>query len=167
MGEKLKRLDKKLLLFTLIGVFVGIVLFTGTAKTLKATDTADFCASCHVYESTVDHFRDSNHASLNCNDCHTPNDSAIGKYTYKAKSALGHGYMYTVGSDNIPNIIHASKSTKEVVQENCISCHGPSLENVEHDAKDSCIDCHRQVPHGKGSFKSDDWHKPQNFDFND
>lgn len=163
----LKKLDKKLLLFTIIGAFIGIALFAGTAETLKATDTAEFCASCHVYESTVTHFQESNHANLKCNDCHTPNDSKLAKYTYKAKSALGHGYMYTVNSDEIPDVIHASDSSKEVVQKNCISCHEASLENVVHDAKGSCIECHRQVPHGKGSFKSEDWFEPNNFDFND
>lgn len=167
MKGLLKKINKKLLLFTLLGAFIGIVAFVGTTSTLKATDTAEFCASCHVYESTVTHFQESNHANLKCNDCHTPNDSMLAKYTYKAKSALGHGYMYTVGTDKIPNVIHASAKSKEVVEQNCISCHEPGLENIEHDAKDSCVDCHRQVPHGKGNFKTSDWYEPQNYDFND
>lgn len=166
MKNLLSKINKKLLLFTLIGVFAGVVLFAGTAGSLKATDTPEFCASCHVYESTITHFNESNHANLNCNDCHTPNDSMLGKYTYKAKSALGHGYMYTVGTDKIPNVIHATEQSREVVEQNCISCHEPSLKNIDHDAKDSCVDCHRQVPHGKGNFKTDEWFEPQDYDFN-
>ncbi|WNF37124.1 NapC/NirT family cytochrome c [Bacillaceae bacterium IKA-2] len=166
MGEMLRKLDKKLLLFTLIGIFVGIVLFAGTAGTLKATDTADFCASCHVYESTINNFKQSNHANLNCNDCHTPNDSKLGKYTYKAKSALSHGYMQTLGASKIPTVIHATESSKEIVQQNCVSCHEPSLQNVDHGgAYDSCIDCHRQVPHGKGDFRSQEAFEKKEFFF--
>ncbi len=167
MGEKLKRLDKKITLFILIGVFVGIVLFTGTTGTLKATDTGDFCSSCHIMEKAFETFTDSNHAALSCNDCHAPRDSIVAKLAFKAKAGMGHMYMNTLGASKIPDVLSATANSKEVINQNCISCHEPSLENIEHDAKETCIACHRQVPHNKGSFKSAEWFKSGNYNFND
>jgi len=165
MGEKLKKFDKKMLLILLAGIFAGIVLFAATAGTLNATDTAEFCASCHVYESTINHFNNSSHANLNCNDCHTPNDSLLGKYTYKAKSAVGHVYMTTLGASELPDVIHASSDSKEITQQNCLNCHSQSMKGVALDARDSCIDCHRHVPHGKGDFRPADWYETGEFSF--
>lgn len=166
MGEKLKRLDKKILLFTLIGVFVGIVLFAGTAGTLKATDTGEFCSSCHIMGTVYETFSNSNHASLTCNDCHLPNDNYVSKLTEKAKAGMGHMYMNTLGASKIPDVLHATENSQEIINKNCISCHEPSLTNVEHSgAYDSCIDCHRQVPHNKGDFRPAEWYEPKEFFF--
>lgn len=74
-------------------------------------------------------------------------------------------YMNTIGADDIPDVIHAKETSKEVVNDSCISCHSPSLSNVDyHDTKDSCIDCHRTVPHGNGMYKPEDWFTPGEVD---
>lgn len=165
MGEMLKKLDKKILLFTLIGVFAGIVLFAGTASTLKATDTGEFCSSCHIMGTAYETFANSNHASLACNDCHLPQDNAVNKLVEKAKAGMGHMYMNTLGASKIPDVLHATGNSQEIIQQNCISCHEPSLQNVSHDVKGSCIDCHRQVPHSKGDFRPAEWFEPREFFF--
>ncbi|MCT8136328.1 NapC/NirT family cytochrome c [Anaerobacillus sp. CMMVII] len=165
MGKLLKRLDKKILLFTLAGVFAGIVLFAGTAGTLKATDSGEFCSSCHIMGTVYETFANSNHASLSCNDCHAPRDSVTSKLMFKAKAGMGHMYMNTIGASKIPDVLHATADSQEVINQNCISCHEPSLQNVSHDVKDSCVDCHRQVPHMKGDFRPADWFEPKEFYF--
>ncbi|OIJ12034.1 nitrate reductase [Anaerobacillus arseniciselenatis] len=166
MGEKLKLLDKKLLLFTLIGVFLGIALFAGTSGTMKATDSGEFCSSCHIMGTAFETFADSNHASLSCNDCHAPRDSVVSKMAFKAKAGASHMYMNTLGASKIPDVLHANAKSQQVINDNCISCHEPGLQNVDHSgAHDSCIDCHRQVPHNKGDFRPAEWFEPGQFHF--
>lgn len=166
MKSLFKKINNKLLLFTLIGVFAGVVFFAGTEGAINATDTPEFCASCHVYEHTITNFNNSNHASLNCNDCHAPTDSKLAKYTFKGINAVSHGYATTIGASSIPDVIHATAKSREIIEKNCISCHEPGLENVIHGMEDSCISCHRQVPHGKGDFRPKEWFEPGSFQFN-
>lgn len=167
MGERLKRLklDKRALLFTVIGVFIGIAFFAGTAGSLKATDTAEFCSTCHIMTDAYESFMESNHATLNCNDCHVPNSSLTAKLPFKAKAGMSHMYMNTLGSNKVPDVLYAKESSQLVINENCISCHAPSLDNVKLEAKESCIDCHRQVPHNGGDYRPAHWFEPQSFEF--
>jgi cytochrome c nitrite reductase small subunit len=162
-GDKWReRISKKTLLILLIGVFAGIAAFSVTATTLQATDTAEFCSGCHVMGTVHESFKESNHAHLNCNDCHAPRDSTVSKMTFKARAGLGHIYMNTLGSEDIPDVLHATAESEEVLQRNCVSCHEPSLRNIDFkNVKDNCMDCHRQVPHGNRIYKPDEWHQPQ------
>ncbi|MCD8511579.1 MAG: NapC/NirT family cytochrome c [Bacillus sp. (in: Bacteria)] len=132
MGEKLKKLklDRKLLLFTVIGAFIGIALFAGTATTLEATDTGEFCSTCHIMERAYETFSNTNHSVLKCNDCHLPHDNTVSKLTFKAKAGMSHMYMNTLGSNQVPDVIRAKEESTEVVLENCLRCHEPSVENV-------------------------------------
>jgi cytochrome c nitrite reductase small subunit len=156
MLKKLLAIDKRLLL--LIGLFVGIIVSVVTVKTLAYTDSAEFCKSCHIMNNVYDSFKDSTHAELACGDCHLPHDSLVSKYTFKAKSGLGHVYYNTLGEEKIPGVLHPTKASKEAINHNCMNCHKSTLENVSHDAKDSCTECHQSVPHGKG-FKTEDYFK--------
>ncbi|MCE7792495.1 NapC/NirT family cytochrome c [Salipaludibacillus sp. CUR1] len=165
--KKLRRLiDKRALLFILGGVFLGIALFAGTAGSMKATDSAEFCASCHIMDTAYQSYSESNHATLSCNDCHAPTDSLTSKVAFKAKAGVSHMYMNTLGSEDVPDVIHATDGSQEVIEANCISCHEASLENVEfHDVKEGgCIDCHRHVPHGNKRYKPADWFEPGEYD---
>lgn len=165
--KRKRRVGNRSILLVFIGIFAGIVIFAGTSKGLEATDSAAFCSSCHIMDDAHDSFMESNHATLSCNDCHVPHDNIVSKLMYKGKAGLSHVYYNTLGVEKIPDILHATESTQEVANENCVRCHAPTLENVDHhDVQDgSCISCHRQVPHGKGTFhKSDDWYEPGNVD---
>ncbi|MFE8703351.1 cytochrome c3 family protein [Cytobacillus sp. FJAT-54145] len=157
MLKKLFSIDKKLLI--LIGVFTGIVISAVTAKTLAYTDSADFCQSCHIMNNVHASFTDSTHAKLACNDCHLPHETKVGKLAYKAKAGMSHMYYNTIGSEKIPDVLHATDNSMEVIQQNCVDCHESTLDNVSHDSKDSCMSCHQEVPHGKG-FKTEDYFKP-------
>lgn len=166
MKNLVKKINNKLLLFTLVGVFVGIVFFAFTEGAINATDTPEFCASCHVYEHVITNFENSNHAALKCNDCHAPTHSKVAKYTFKGINAVSHGYATTFGASSLPDVIHATDKSMEIIEKNCISCHEPGLQNISHDSKESCISCHRQVPHNKGDFRPSEWFEPGNFKFN-
>lgn len=167
MKKFLKTVNKKLLIFLFLGVFIGIVAAVASAETMHYTDTAEFCSTCHPMETAYQSFSDSTHANLSCNKCHAPTDNLFKKVVFKAKAGSHDIYMNTFNADEIPDVIHANQASKDVIQENCKSCHESSIQNVTHDVKDYCIDCHRQVPHGnKKNYKNDDWFKPQKYDIN-
>jgi cytochrome c nitrite reductase small subunit len=157
MLKKLLAIDKRLLL--LMGLFVGIIISVVTVKGLAYTDSAEFCKSCHIMNNVYDSFVDSTHAELACADCHLPHDSLVSKYTFKAKSGLGHVYFNTLGEEDIPGVLHPTDGSKKAINHNCMSCHKSTLDNVSHDAKETCTECHQSVPHGKG-FKTEDFYKP-------
>lgn len=149
--------NKKMLV--LIGVFAGIILSVVTVKGLAYTDSSEFCSSCHIMTQAHDSFADSVHADLACAECHLPQDSVVSKYVSKTKTGLGHLYYNTFGEGKIPEILHATENTQDIVNQNCIDCHESTLGTVSHDAKDSCSDCHSGVPHGS-DFKTEDYFKP-------
>lgn len=155
--KKLLAIDKRLLIF--IGLFAGIVLSVVTVKTFAYTDSPDFCQSCHIMTSAHDTFADSTHATLACSDCHLPHDTLANKLVFKAKSGLGHVYYNTLGAEKIPNVLIATEGSTDAINQNCIDCHESTLDNVSHDAKDSCSSCHQAIPHGNG-FKTEDYFKP-------
>jgi cytochrome c nitrite reductase small subunit len=160
MLKKLLAIEKRYLIGVLLfmGVLAGLVISTVTAKTLEYTDSAEFCQSCHIMNNVYDSFTDSTHAELSCGSCHLPHDSLVSKYTFKAKSGIGHVYYNTLGAEKIPGVLHPTDGSKEAINRNCISCHNSTLDNVSHDAKESCTSCHQSVPHGKG-FKTEEFHK--------
>jgi cytochrome c nitrite reductase small subunit len=162
MMKRLREIDKRvhvLIGLLVIGLAAGIVISIATAKTLAYTDSAEFCKSCHIMTNVYDSFKDSTHAELACADCHLPHDSLVSKYTFKAKSGIGHVYYNTLGAEKIPEVLHPTEGSKEAINGNCKSCHKSTLENISHDAKESCTSCHQSVPHGKG-FKNEDFYKP-------
>ncbi|MDX8364128.1 cytochrome c3 family protein [Cytobacillus sp. IB215665] len=164
MVKKLKALDKKVII--LIGLFLGVVVAVASAETMNYTDSAEFCSTCHPMDSAYSSFADSTHANIACNKCHAPTDSLGKKILFKAKAGTHDIYMNTFGADKIPDVIHAKTATIDVIQENCKSCHEGTLNNLSHDAKENCTDCHRQIPHGNGNFKTDEWFKPADYDIN-
>lgn len=166
MGGGKKRLNRKAMLFLLAGVFIGIAFFAGTSKALEVTDSADFCSSCHIMDEAHATFLQSNHATLSCNDCHIPHDNIVSKYFFKAKAGLGHMYYNTLGQDKIPDVLHATEASQEVINDNCLRCHGPTLDNIEyHDVYDgNCLSCHRSLVHGDGFYKPQEWFEPGNYD---
>ncbi len=154
--KKLLAVDKKILIT--MALLIGIFLSVGITKAMGYSNSSEFCSSCHIMTDVNQSFMNSAHATIECGDCHLPHDNVVTKYAYKAKSGLGHIYYNTLGTKDIPQVIHASESTKELMDANCISCHKPVVENVKHDAKDSCVSCHRAVPHGT-DFKTEDFNQ--------
>lgn len=149
------------------GVVVGVVVGGLGASLLESTDSPEFCSRCHIMDSAFGSFTASNHALLDCNDCHAPAKPWLLKMTFKARTGAGHIYMNTIGRGEIPDVLHATSETAEVVNDNCIRCHAPSQTLISHDVKESCADCHRSVPHGRGMFRPDDWNEPMQPDVPD
>jgi cytochrome c nitrite reductase small subunit len=128
------------LLAGLLGI--GII---ASFLTVRLTDSAEFCASCHVMRPVYQVWQHSAHSSVaNCNTCHVPHNLVL-KPLYKAKSGMWDSYVFFTGQT--PLVLEAKKDTKRIVIENCLECHGTLLRNVNMEGRD-CIDCHRYTPHG-------------------
>jgi cytochrome c nitrite reductase small subunit len=142
LKEKLKNANKWAVMF--IALVVLIVIYSGTALSMKATDSAAFCSSCHVMNEVTRTHQFSTHANLSCNDCHAPHN-LVSKIPYKIKAGTKDIYVNTFGT--VDDVIHAGDETKAIVNQNCQDCHTMTNMNVATDTKEYCFDCHRTVPH--------------------
>jgi cytochrome c nitrite reductase small subunit len=131
-------------LIVILALIVGAGVTIGSSLAMTATDQAGFCGRCHsMSEAALTHSK-SLHAKLACNECHTPYNLPA-KIPFKTKEGL-RDVIATVSS-SIPDLIHAGAETREVVQANCLRCHGAVIESVNMTVKEHCTDCHRHVPH--------------------
>lgn len=126
------------------GLVLGVVLSGVFAWGLNATDQRQFCASCHLMQEAAVTQKMGPHANLTCNECHAPH-ALIAKIPFKAKAGFEDVTGNIAGKD-LP--IPPSQTQREVVQQNCIACHGPINKTVASMAvKSYCVDCHRSVAH--------------------
>ena len=125
-------------------VLVGALAVGFAAFGMKTTDQAEFCGSCHVMSEAAWTHSQSIHAKLACNECHAP-ASLAHKLVFKAEA--GTRDIFHNSFQRVADVIHANPNTKDVVQANCIRCHGVTVSKVAMDSKPYCVDCHRSVPH--------------------
>lgn len=130
-----------------IALALVIIVYAGAGFSMRTTDTAPFCGSCHVMNEVVRTHQKSVHAKLTCNECHAPQDSLVSKMIFKTRSGMRDIYVNTLGT--VPDVIQAEPATKTVVNQNCKHCHFMTVLNVDMESKEHCTDCHRQVPHFK------------------
>ncbi|HSC89851.1 MAG TPA: cytochrome c nitrite reductase small subunit [Polyangiaceae bacterium] len=118
------------------------------------------CRNCHIMQSEYDAWQKSSHHTVAvCVDCHLPH-SFFAKYWTKAENGWRHGKLFTTGGFEEP--ITIKSHGLEVLQENCLRCHGPLVEEAfgsleaprvtsGHAAKSdlTCIHCHFTVGHGE------------------
>lgn len=129
----------------LVGLFV-------TNFTAYLGDNPTTCNNCHVMDGAYEGwFHGSHREWANCTDCHTPH-AFFPKYIIKAESGYHHVTAFTFG--NIPEAIRARRSSKTIVQDNCIRCHKDTVESIVSgpmamDFDRNCVDCHRTVAHGE------------------
>jgi cytochrome c nitrite reductase small subunit len=144
----------------LIGVFVGVVLFTlhiGRA-TSYLSDKPEACVNCHVMAPHFATWQNSSHGRFTvCNDCHVPQDNIFAKYFFKASDGLRHSYMFIFRLE--PQVIRIHEAGRNAVQQNCIRCHSNqihpisvraiSMQSIQEHGEGYCWDCHRETPHGR------------------
>ncbi len=126
------------------GLVAGLLFYGGFAYSMKVTDQARFCGSCHTMNEQIRTHQMSGHAKQACNECHLP-EGGLARYTYKAKSGSHDSFVTAFGT--VADVIHATEDTRGVVNENCKRCHAITVLNVDMTSKDYCTDCHRNVPH--------------------
>ena len=157
----------------LLLIALGAVAFFGVQQVFKATNSPEFCASCHSMDHPRAEWEGSSHFSnakgirAECSDCHVPQD---GTHYLKAKLTALKDVWYTI-TNKLPDKkayeAHRAEMAQRVwddMKENdsmtCRSCH--SLDAMEtsaqselaqqshNDAKangQTCIDCHKGIVH--------------------
>lgn len=130
----------------LVGAIAGIVFWGGFNTAMEATNTMEFCVSCHemrdtVYEEykTSIHYKNASGVRAVCSDCHVPHDwtpKLIRKV--QASNELWHKLM---GSIDTPEKFEAKRlelathvwdSMKATDSRECRNCHSWDSMAFEH-----------------------------------
>jgi len=160
--------------FTLIAGFVaGILFWGGFHWTVEASNSEEFCVSCHSMETNLGEYRETvhynNHSGVRaiCSDCHVPNEW---NHKMKAKAiAVKDIYFELTGSIDTPEKYEARrgemakavwKKMKASDSRECRNCHAfeymdftlqEARAGREHqralDESMTCIDCHQGIAH--------------------
>ncbi len=158
----------------LLFFFIGVFFWGGFNTAMEATNTLDFCISCHEMEDNV--YKEFKHTIHNsnrtgvraiCSDCHVP-DPWIHKIVRKIK-ASNEVLHKILGSIDTPEKFDKKRLTlaknvwdemKETDSRECRNCH--SLESMnpafqkprarkQHlnafKTGQTCIDCHKGIAH--------------------
>jgi cytochrome c nitrite reductase small subunit len=138
-----------LTLAAIAAIAAGMVgLYITNFPEYMLTDPAT-CNNCHVMGTVYESWYHSQHRQwATCSDCHTPHE-LVPKYVYKGWAGMRDVYAFTTGQ--IPHAIYAQQITQDIVQENCLRCHGDTVSAIADGQKDAgryCFDCHRTDPHG-------------------
>jgi cytochrome c nitrite reductase small subunit len=142
----------KLIPFVALGIPLGLGAFTfkygGGVSYFSNDPTA--CANCHIMQSHFDSWqKSSHHAVANCNDCHLPHDSFVGKWITKADNGLFHSWAFTTGDFHEP--IQIKPRNRRVTQGACLHCHREFVHSMlptdEENGMLDCIHCHYSAGH--------------------
>jgi cytochrome c-type protein NapC len=183
------RLRKPSVKYSLIGLlsagFISGVFFWGGFNTaMEATNTLDFCISCHEmhdnvyqeYKKTI-HYTNRTGVRAVCSDCHVPKD-----WTHKmirkiqaSKEVWGKitGVIDTPVKFEAHRLEMAEREwarMKASDSRECRNCHnfdsmdpekqklrGAKMHKIARDENKTCIDCHKGIAHQKPKgMKEDD-----------
>ncbi|MDH3760836.1 MAG: NapC/NirT family cytochrome c [Gammaproteobacteria bacterium] len=179
--RKFGMLSRKVVLGTTLGaalffMIVGVIFWGGFNTAMEATNTMEFCISCHEMEENVYqeythtvHFSNRSGVQATCSDCHVP-DPWVHKVVRKvqASNEIVHKVL---GSIDTPEKFDAKrlqlarnvwKAMKKTDSRECRNCHDFVSMNPENQKKRSrkqhilgmeqgntCIDCHKGIAHKK------------------
>jgi nitrate/TMAO reductase-like tetraheme cytochrome c subunit len=174
-------MSRKVLLGTTLGaalffMIVGVIFWGGFNTVMEATNTLDFCISCHEMEENVYqeykktiHYTNRSGVRASCSDCHVP-DPWVHKVVRKIQASreLYHKALGTIDTPEkfeqkrlqlAKNVWKAMKTTDS---RECRNCHHFDSMNPEDQKKRSrkqhyngmkagntCIDCHKGIAHNK------------------
>lgn len=157
-----------------MGLVLGIIFWGGFNTAMEATNTEEFCLSCHEmkdnvypeYQSTI-HYSNRTGVRATCSDCHVPKD-----WTHKivrkiqASRELYHKMLGTIDTREkfeSKRLLLASREWRRMKKADsleCRNCH--SFESMDYtmqsrraspqhiagfDEGKTCIDCHKGIAH--------------------
>lgn len=171
--------SRKILFGTSLGaaiffICVGVILWGGFNWTLEATNSEDFCISCHemkdnVYEEYKGTIHYSNRTGVRaiCSDCHVPKEfhhklirkiHATNELYHKILGTIDTPEKYEAKRHELAQ--HVWSGMKQTNSRECRNCHDFSQMNANsqkpHAAKQhalaqtqnkTCIDCHKGIAH--------------------
>ena len=133
-----------LLSIAIAGLAALAFLLFGPPQLLAKSESANFCASCHVMEEQHTAWSHAGaHRRIRCVDCHLPNDNHLMHYVWKSIDGMKDVVSFQSGM--VPERITLSSHGAKVVQRNCIRCHTEAVSQM--DTTRECWGCHRQLRH--------------------
>jgi cytochrome c-type protein NapC len=183
---KLKRPSAKYSLMALLsaGFISGVFFWGGFNTVMEATNTLDFCISCHEMRDTVYqeykqtiHYANRTGVRAVCSDCHVP--KTWGHKMLRKLQASGEVYGKIMGTIDTPEKFEAKRlelatheweRMKASDSRECRNCHsfegmdvekqklrGAKMHKIGQAEKKTCIDCHKGIAHKKPKgMKEDD-----------
>ncbi|MCW8908841.1 MAG: NapC/NirT family cytochrome c [Sedimenticola sp.] len=178
-SKKSGLMSRRIILGTTIGgaiifFITGIIFWGGFNTAMEATNTLEFCVSCHEMEENVYeeykptiHYSNRTGVRAACSDCHVP-DPWVHKMVRKIKASneVFHKIMGTVDTPEkfdqhrLTMAKRVWKTMKETDSRECRNCHNFESMNPEFQAPrarnqhlnafetgQTCIDCHKGIAH--------------------
>ena len=181
-------MSRKVLLGTTVGaslifMIVGVIFWGGFNTAMEATNTLEFCISCHEMEENVYreytetiHYNNPAGVRATCSDCHVPRPW-VHKVVRKIQ-ATNELFHKALGSIDTPEKFDAKrlqlarnvwKTMKATDSRECRNCHDFATMDPEKqqprarkqhmnamEAGNTCIDCHKGIAHKKAHDQLDD-----------
>ena len=169
------RLTRRIVMIFAAGTVFGILFWGGFHTVIEATNSLEFCTSCHEMDQVSEEYRQSAHyknaagVRTICSDCHVPKPW-LPKMVRKAQ-ATNDLYQKIMGSIDTPQKFEAKRlELAERVwarmrandSRECRSCHAFEFMDfhkqdrraakkmkkvVESNSGETCIDCHKGIAH--------------------
>ena len=162
-------------IFILLVFVAGIVFWGGFNWALEATNTEEFCISCHemeenVYQEYKDtiHYNNRSGVRATCPDCHVPKEW-FHKVVRKIQASNELYHKFITGSIDTPEKFEAKRlelaghvweAMKETDSRECRNCHDYNSMDFAMQGRRSvtqhaegtkagktCIDCHKGIAH--------------------
>ena len=180
-SRKFGIMSRKVVMGTTLGaalffMIIGVIFWGGFNTAMEATNTLEFCISCHEMEENVYqeytktiHYTNRSGVRATCSDCHVP-DPWVHKVVRKVQ-ASNEILHKVLGSIDTPEKFDAKrlqlarnvwKAMKATDSRECRNCHDFNSMNPEDQKKRSrkqhingmqagntCIDCHKGIAHNK------------------
>lgn len=181
----LKKPSAKYSLIALLttGFFSGIFFWGGFNTAMEATNSLEFCISCHEmrdnvyqeYKKTI-HYSNRTGVRAICSDCHVPKDwSHKMVRKIQASAELWGKLVGTIDTkekfeaNRLRMAEHEWARMKSVDSRECRNCHsfdsmdperqklrGAKMHQIAQEEKQTCIDCHKGIAHQKPKGMKED-----------
>jgi nitrate/TMAO reductase-like tetraheme cytochrome c subunit len=148
------------------GAVAGIVFWGGFNTAMEATNSMEFCISCHemkdnVYQEYVKspHFKNASGVRATCSDCHVPKE--WGPKVWRKIQASNELYHHLRGTIDTPEKFEAKRAELAdhvwagmIANDSheCRNCH--SWDAMDHQKMQAgqkegktCIECHKGIAH--------------------
>ncbi len=134
------------LVILVLSFTAGIIFWGGFNTAMEATNTLEFCVSCHEMRDTVYveykesiHYKNASGVRASCPDCHVPHEW-IPKIIRKiqASNELWHKFRGTIDTPEkfeakrLELATHVWDSMKKTDSRECRNCHSFEAMNFEH-----------------------------------
>jgi nitrate/TMAO reductase-like tetraheme cytochrome c subunit len=158
----------------LVGAIAGVIFWGGFNTFMEATNTLEFCISCHEMKSTVyveyqksPHYRNASGVRATCPDCHVPKE--WGPKLMRKIQATNELFHHFRGTIDTPEKFEAQRAVmaervwakmKSNDSHECRNCHSweamdfhkqtpRAREKMEEGRKEgkTCIECHQGIAH--------------------